>query len=187
MEVRGLRRPSLLDAYERLQIIPRVEFAEEDFYKALLGFITALVKRSCHDQHTFGNIEDSIQESALEIWQRLPEFNKARSPLPAWVALITLHNVRDALRRSKNHPPGPGRLADQQPDEENLASKSLPVDVQFDLKEFRERLAPLDRTILHMATDGLTLREIGQALGLSHETVRKRLKKLKPQVDKSHS
>lgn len=203
LEVRKLRTPSLNEAYAAYKERPENEDA---FYSALLKYITALVKRKSLNASTFSNIEDSIQETAIEVWQRLEQFDPGRSTFTFWVTLITLHNIRDAMRRYRTSR-GQAQVNDEcivcgrrgsahaeadddhaferhdvfivQLDDVNTASDTLPADTQLFLKNYLESLSPVDRTILEMISHDSSLRDIGKEVGLSPEAVRKHLLRLR--------
>lgn len=162
--------------------------AEDLFYKALLRHLASLIRKHSPNRATYSNIEDAIQESAIEVWQRLEQFDATKGSLRTWVNLITLHNIRDRIRRFRTdrgnaqmvHPGeifAPNKLTSIE--EESIPAKALAADKQLLFKEFLNGLEPEDRTILQMSMDGLTTREIGQALNLSAMSISRKLKRLR--------
>lgn len=170
---------SLNEAYERFK---NAALSEDDFYKNLLLFLTKTVKNHSADPSTFSNIEDAISESALEVWQRLGQFDASRSSFSTFVSLIALHNVQDALRRYKYERGGSPHVQFEEFDSpQGSLSATLPLSAEKQLlfDEWMHLLSPRDREVVQMVKDGLTQEEIAEALNVSQSAVAQRLARLK--------
>jgi RNA polymerase sigma factor (sigma-70 family) len=155
------------------------QLSEDLFYQSLLGFIERTVKRQSPDRSTFSNIEDAINNSALDIWQRLKEFDIRRSSFRTFVTVIVLSQIRMLLRRYTSDRGGmEHRYLDEA---EMYPSKDLSQEQQLLFSEWLKGLEPKDRAVVQMLKDGLTQAEIGQALGISQQAVAQRLLRIRRQ------
>lgn len=173
---------SLNEAFERFK---SHSLSEDDFYKNLLLFLTKTVKNHSPDPSTFSNIEDAISESALEVWQRLAQFDASRSSFSTFVSLIALHNVQDALRRYRFERGGSPHVQfeEQEGVQWSLSStQPLSAERQLLFDEWMNTLGSKDREVVQMVKDGLTQEEIASALNISQPAVTKRLARLKRNV-----
>lgn len=196
LEVKKRRQLGLDDAYAEFQAHPDSSTEEDAFYHALLRYIAAVVGRNSTNMATHYNIEDAIQESALEVWQRLPQFDSKRSSLRTWVNLITLHNIRDMMRSFRVSRGNPYNFKTRGPkgveipstnrvvrlDEEAVPAVGTSADAQIEQKEFILGLSEKDRAIVQMLQDGLTQKEIAQALKITQPAIAQRLARLRQKV-----
>jgi len=152
------------------------QISEEDFYEALRRFAQALVRRQV-DDFTYSNIEDAISESLLEVWERLVDFDAARTSFKTFVTIIVRSNIQDALRSWKA---SKGHTRHIELDENLVgAAKELGAERLMLFEEWLKGLDSTDRSLVKMFQDGLTQEEIGQALKISHQDVSKRLARLR--------
>lgn len=196
LEVQKYRTPAINEAYQQFQEHPSDSAVEDRFYNTLLRHITRVIKSRSHDRSTYSNIEDSIQETALEVWQRLPDFDSRRSSFRSFVDMIALSNIKDAMRRFRTEHGGPQkpgkarkpitRSVEYDPEDprqalnlENIPAPQLPADNQLAFKEFLKSLEPTDRAILQMLRDGLNQEEVGQVLSITQSAVAHRLIRLR--------
>lgn len=176
LEVRRLKRPS-----RNIDVVfaqyQANELHENDFYLALTDFAKMMVRQNTVDEFTFSNAEDAISTSLIEIWQRLSSFDPRRGSFRAFALRIIRANVRDVLRSWKA---SRGHSQHVEIDEESLGVvRELSAEDKILFAEWLSSLEPLNRTIVQLYMDGLTFREVGRALGMSHEGIRKRLNSLK--------
>lgn len=149
---------------------------EGQFWQSLLRFVKATAKHRSTDFSTFSNIEDAINETTLQIWQRLKDFDASRSSFKTFATVVTLTQIRRILRQYRADRGGMEHI---QLDEEQVASKALSGEQRLLFREWLEGLDTTDRRIVEMLRDGLTQIEIGEALSISQPAVAKRLSRLR--------
>jgi RNA polymerase sigma-70 factor (ECF subfamily) len=137
--------------------------------------------------------EDVTQEVLLRLWRHQDGVEEER--LGAWLLRVTRNACYDLLRRRRSDATQPG-MADSLDDEaaRELASAEPDPQARAEAADFRRRLLgaleelgePYKSIIILREVQGLTHREIGEALGTPEVTVRVHLhrgrKKLREQL-----
>jgi RNA polymerase sigma factor (sigma-70 family) len=77
------------------------ELDENAFYKALLQYITTVVKSHSPDRATFSVIEDAISITALKIWKNLTRFEPKRSSFSRFVTVVALSQIRSLIGHAR--------------------------------------------------------------------------------------
>jgi RNA polymerase sigma factor (sigma-70 family) len=173
LEVRRIRQLGVEAAYEQFVA---GGLSEDDFYMALKRYVEAFVRRNSPDAYTYFNIEDAITESLLEIWQRLGDYDPARTGFRGFVSIIIRNNIQDELRSQKA---SKGHFRHVELDENAGASKELTAEKRLLFDEWLLNLRPADRPYVQMLKDGLTQEEIAQAMGVTQPAVAQRLERIR--------
>lgn len=172
-----MSEPTALDL-DRLRAGDRAEFAR--LVDAYSRPIYRLALRMLADPQ---DAEDVLQQTFLKAMQALPSF-EARSSLSTWLYRIAANEALMLLRRRK-----PQLALEEEPEDEEVEPparladfSSLPEDVLLSAEGRRL----LDRAVASLPdnlravfllrdVEGLSIRETGEALGLSETNVKTRL------------
>ena len=124
--------------------------------------------------------EDAFQETFLKAWRKWDDF-RGESSVKTWLTRIAINTCRDMLRS--------GWL--------RILRKSQPVETLFDLstnEDIQEETAVRDallrlpgmyREVILMHYDqGMKMKEIAEALALSHNTVSTRVRRARALLEK---
>lgn len=147
---------------ESLRQDPTVLEEFEAFYRAEFRRLVGFVIKHGFSEH---DAMDAAQEAFI---QALQQWRQIREPR-AWVRKVVMR----CLPRSQDVPIGD--LPDQ-PDPLGLTSIDIAEQTPYLIKVLR-RLPPQQRAVVTWKLDGFTAVEIGQALGMSPENVRKTLQR----------
>jgi RNA polymerase sigma-70 factor, ECF subfamily len=109
--------------------------------------------------------EDVVHDAFLAAWRARAEFDRSRDPLP-WLATITRHKALNLAMQRRRGPPAPAPEPMPSAEEEALAR-----DAEIHVRNLvRDEPA----FALHVL-DGLTLKAVGERLGLPHKTAASRI------------
>jgi RNA polymerase sigma-70 factor (ECF subfamily) len=133
----------------------------------LLGFaLGALGER--------GLAEEIVQEVFTRAWRSADSYDAARGSVRTWLYQIARHAIIDARRRASVRPPLAAREAAEAPDGSQGVSIERAM-LGWQVAAALERLSPEHRQVIRLAHfQGLTVREIADALGLPPGTVKSR-------------
>lgn len=152
------------------------QMPEEDFYKALLAYITTVVKSNCTNASDFVHLEDAISLSATRIWRDLAKFDSARSSFARYVTVVTLSQIRNLLAEQRALQ---GSEFVGLEEAETLPAKGLSPEQQTLFKDWMRHLGTKDRDLAQLLMDGLTYAEVGQVYGISLQAVGERVMRLR--------
>ena len=143
-----------------------IEGCRTDLYRVARGFF-----RSDEDA------ADAIQQTVLDCYEQLGRLKKLEY-FKTWLIRILVNNCNDLLRAGRRYAP-----------ETELPETGAPDPGQADA-EFRALLDSLDEpyrvVLLLYYGEGLRVREIGTALGLSDEAVKSRLRRGREQARRAY-
>ncbi len=122
--------------------------------------------------------EDLLQEIMMQIWRSLPSFDQ-KSRTSTWCYRIAL-NTAITWKRSKT-------CAKRQPPKNRVTPDSLESRTSFSnegklLERFLESLSELDRAVLLMYLEDLTMREIAESIGASEGAIRTRISRVRDRL-----
>jgi len=118
---------------------------------------------------------DAAQEVFIKVWEHLERF-KNQSSISTWIFRIAVNTCLMHLRKKKN-----SRLitTDQFP---NLANETYATEKEEQLQKMYTCIQKLDETgkmIILMVLEDLPYEEIAQVVGISEETLRVRIHRIK--------
>jgi len=179
-----LGKSALNDAYAAYVKDPTTEDA---FYTVVREFCTATVAQHSYGAAAFSSMEDVIQESLIEVWRRFPKYDSSIGPFANFVALITLHNIKDGYRKYLGERGGRQRDGGYkhvvlEEDAVISSEKELRADKKVMLEEWFEQLPPEGRTLMQLTIDGLTQEETAEVFRVSHQAISKRLTSLRKRL-----
>ncbi len=122
--------------------------------------------------------EDLLQEMLMQIWRGLPRFEQ-RSTASTWCYRVAL-NTAISWKRSRNcsnEIPTGTRV-----DTEQLQSPLATTDEGILLHHFLATLSEIDRAVMLMYLEDLTMQEIADAIGTSQGAIRTRLSRLRQRL-----
>jgi len=131
-------------------------------------------------------LEDVVSTAFLSMMEALHSYNPERgSTLRGWVVYCTYYAIgmlfrkHTALKRGAGMKRVPLETAAQEHQEEPLRYTAQEDDMvdSIDLRRAFDNLSDTARTYLELDAMDFTLREMGERMGVSHETARKELAK----------
>ena len=200
----GVTRRSLAPSDERA-LIERAQGGDRDAFEELVHCYDRDVLRiALNILHKTEDARDVYQESFLKIYKNLPRF-RFECSFYTWTYRIVTNVCLDHLRRRSSRPedqapdlasnssgePIPGDFFDRQ---QNMEAGSDPerrmqgLEIARRISAALERLTPRERMVFAMKHyQGMKLRDIGDALGTTEETVKNSLfratRKLRAQLE----
>ena len=112
--------------------------------------------------------EDLLQDVFIKVWRHRDKYNKRKSSIRTWIYRIARNTLIDHLRRKK--PETNQKLIDQASGNDDYQQ----IELILALKTLPE--ADYEVVVLKYIM-GLTSKEISQATGINHSTVRVRIKR----------
>ncbi len=123
------------------------------------------------------NVNDLYQEIVQRLWLSYPDFNQA-SKTSTWVYRIAVNTGFEHLRRKKSAPPTVSLTAEHY---KVLADESGNALMER-LYELIDRLEPDERMLIFLYLDRVPQADIAASLGLTVNSVRKRIQKIKEKL-----
>jgi len=148
---------------------------EAAFARLLESHGAALRRISRAYARTAADQEDLHQEICLQLWRSLPSF-QGKSAIGTWLYRVALNTAlswqRTSRRRKQHdealaHEPSPSSTGETPRDEKSI------------LEEFLSALAPVDRIVLVLYMEALTIEEIADVAGVSPGAVSVRLHRIR--------
>jgi RNA polymerase sigma-70 factor (ECF subfamily) len=120
-----------------------------------------------------GLAEEVVQDAFTSVWRNADRFDPRRASFRTWLYAMTRNRIVDLRRRASSRP---GLAAADTSAETGEIDRSLDeAMLRWQVGAALARLSPEHRTVLRMAHfEGLSLREIAEALGLPLGTVKSR-------------
>jgi RNA polymerase sigma-70 factor (ECF subfamily) len=107
--------------------------------------------------------EDVVQDGLIKAWSKLGSLRDPGS-FGSWLTRIVANTAIARARRRRFFEPIDGVT---------VATAESGIDSRIDVGRLLRKLAPKQRAVLHLTTfEGLTDREIGEALGIASSSVR---------------
>lgn len=133
-------------------------------------------------QHS-GEAEDLLQDSFVSAFQQIGQFEQ-RASFVAWVKRIAIHKAISHLRKRKNM-----RFAEWDDQQTPLTEESVDEDLfVWQVDSIKKAIAQLPdgyRTVVNLyLIEGIPQEEIGEILGISHNTVRTQYHRAKQKLIK---
>jgi RNA polymerase sigma-70 factor (ECF subfamily) len=163
---------------------PIIALFWEEFHRFYAPILIRMVRRFCPDPD---QAEDIAQEAWVIIFRKLPEFDykKNAGDVRAWIGKIVHDKAVDFLRRKSKLPPS-SRIefsseAQDLYDRElnDVVNERRCEVVKTALEDLRPKVGELNFQIIHLHYwQGMTVPEIGAALGLSADQVYGRQKRV---------
>ncbi len=124
--------------------------------------------------------KDLAQETFIKVWQNLESFREASS-LSTWIYRITVNTCLTELRKKKTVPIT-GHLSHLELSNENSSEEK---ELQLNqLYQCIDKLKTENKSIILLELEGLPQKEIADIMGLSHETIRVRVHRIKNELTK---
>lgn len=162
------------EAQELVGLIVRYGDGDRQAGEILQGIVRGvLARRVRRCDITPQEAEELVQESILQVFSRLEEYNEDKGNFDAWVTGFAMNSIRSHRRR-----------------ESKMRKSSVPVDESFELSyeisvadgeqellnDALNSLDPLDKELLHMRFSlGMSSDEIAEHSDLNAPQVRKRI------------
>lgn len=151
----------------------------ESTFEEVLEEHSALIRKVCQFYaDTEQDLEDNIQEVALQLWKSFPTF-EGRSKLSTWIYRVALNVCLSQLRLKKKRP-----LTTELPP--HLKSENKNNHEYFERKKSLHKaireLGELDRAIIIQYLDGFSYREIAEIMGISISHVGVKIHRIKKEL-----
>ena len=153
------------------KLVRRAQKGDKDAFVTLieqekLSLTRAALAILQHDE----DAADAVAETALTAFWKLHTLREPRF-FKTWLMRILIYNAYAILRKRK-----PELLLVEAPDPEPMEDEMARHDVVIDIHRSLSRLAQNDRLVLTLFyLDGLSVKEIGELLGLNESAVKTRL------------
>lgn len=145
-------------------------------FVALVTRHQALIYKVCHlYADDAAAVEDLFQEIVVNLWQAYPRFD-GRAKVTTWMYRVALNTAITQLRRA-------GRRPRLQPFDARLAAPAaLPDEQSRQLYAAIRQLNAVEKGLITLYLEGLSYREIGEALGITENNAGVRLTRIKEKL-----
>ncbi len=194
-----------LDPSDERALIERAQGGDREAFEELVHrYDRDVLRIALNILHKPEDARDVYQEAFLKIYKNLPRF-RFECSFYTWTYRIVTNVCLDQLRRRSSRPEDqapelasnhngdaiPGDFFDRQPDQSALSDperRMKGLEIGHRISMALESLTPRERIVFEMKHyQGLKLRDIGDALGTTEETVKNSLfratRKLRAQLE----
>ena len=141
----------------------------EEFYAPLCAYAEKLSKGQA-------DAEDVVQDCMVELWDSSLCFPNVKA-LTAWLYKVVYTRTLNALRDKANAEQSLAEYAVEIPTEDEAANEAAEENAVARLRKMMKVLTPQQQDILRMTLDGLKVKDIAAALGVTDNTVKMQKKR----------
>lgn len=141
----------------------------EEFYAPLCAYAEKLSKGQA-------DAEDVVQDCMVELWDSSLCFPNVKA-LTAWLYKVVYTRTLNALRDKANAKQSLAEYAVEIPTEDEAADEAAEENAVARLRKMMKVLTPQQQDILRMTLDGLKVKDIAAALGVTDNTVKMQKKR----------
>ena len=141
----------------------------EEFYAPLCAYAEKLSKGQA-------DAEDVVQDCMVELWDSSLCFPNVKA-LTAWLYKVVYTRTLNALRDKANAEQNLAEYAVEIPTEDEAADEAAEENAVARLRKMMKVLTPQQQDILRMTLDGLKVKDIAAALGVTDNTVKMQKKR----------
>ena len=141
----------------------------EEFYAPLCAYSEKLSKGQA-------DAEDVVQDCMVELWDSSLCFPNVKA-LTAWLYKVVYTRTLNALRDKANAEQSLAEYAVEIPTEDEAADEAAEENAVARLRKMMKVLTPQQQDILRMTLDGLKVKDIAAALGVTDNTVKMQKKR----------
>jgi len=158
---------------------------EQEMAETLSRHLPSFYRHALRYLGNAADAEDAVQDALLSAHRHVRQF-RGESRMSTWLTAIVINSARMQLRRrprqthvSLNQQPDPGSyaLSELLPDHRpSPAEQCLRLDLAENIWQLTRRLSPTLRTAFQLRySEGLTIREMKDVLGVAEGTVKARV------------
>ena len=136
----------------------------EEFYAPLCAYAEKLSKGQA-------DAEDVVQDCMVELWDSSLCFPNVKA-LTAWLYKVVYTRTLNALRDKANAEQSLAEYAVEIPTEDEAADEAAEENAVARLRKMMKVLTPQQQDILRLTLDGLKVKDIAAALGVTDNTVK---------------
>lgn len=141
----------------------------EEFYAPLCAYAEKLSKGQA-------DAEDVVQDCMVELWDSSLCFPNVKA-LTAWLYKVVYTRTLNALRDKANAKQSLAEYAVEIPTEDEAADEAAEENAVARLRKMMKVLTPQQQDILRLTLDGLKVKDIAAALGVTDNTVKMQRKR----------
>ena len=141
----------------------------EEFYAPLCAYAEKLSKGQA-------DAEDVVQDCMVELWDSSLCFPNVKA-LTAWLYKVVYTRTLNALRDKANAEQSLAEYAVEIPTEDEAADEAAEENAVARLRKMMKVLTPQQQDILRLTLDGLKVKDIAAALGVTDNTVKMKKKR----------
>lgn len=141
----------------------------EEFYAPLCAYAEKLSKGQA-------DAEDVVQDCMVELWDSSLCFPNVKA-LTAWLYKVVYTRTLNALRDKANAKQSLAEYAVEIPTEDEAADEAAEENAVARLRKMMKVLTPQQQDILRLTLDGLKVKDIAAALGVTDNTVKMQKKR----------
>ncbi len=141
----------------------------EEFYAPLCAYAEKLSKGQA-------DAEDVVQDCMVELWDSSLCFPNVKA-LTAWLYKVVYTRTLNALRDKANAEQSLAEYAVEIPTEDEAADEAAEENAVARLRKMMKVLTPQQQDILRLTLDGLKVKDIAAALGITDNTVKMQKKR----------
>ena len=141
----------------------------EEFYAPLCAYAEKLSKGQA-------DAEDVVQDCMVELWDSSLCFPNVKA-LTAWLYKVVYTRTLNALRDKANAEQSLAEYAVEIPTEDEAADEAAEENAVARLRKMMKVLTPQQQDILRLTLDGLKVKDIAAALGVTDNTVKMQKKR----------
>ena len=153
----------------------------KDDFVSLVNEHKGLIYKVCNTYClAAGERQDLFQEIIIQLWKSWPQF-RGDSRFSTWLYRIALNTAITGLRKKKL----PVSSLETIPVEEQVPAEQSSINEQQELlHQAISRLSPIERAIVMMYLDEKTYEEMEAVIGISQNTLRVKMNRIKEKLRK---
>jgi RNA polymerase sigma factor (sigma-70 family) len=143
------------------------------YFSSNVGDAAGITSKSSAD-----TLQDTMGDILLEVWERLPKFDKGKSSFVTWVTIIIKNALTDSYKVYGN------RQEILLTDADILVHPHRSIDDKLTLKQLVSKLTAKEQALVKYRMQGYSFEDMAYSSGISPEALRKRWQRIQEKLSR---